>query len=545
MHKKNKLKAIVAIAVVMAFVTPVAGFANVDETSTLEVKRTSYGISLAGMDIARAKTKEFITSSDEPLPMDPVLTGYHPAIASDLSGNVVLGFEDDSPNVWFTASLDGGQTWNSNAAGWAIPEPPELPDVDSCGDGRFIGCMVPNYLQSYGSELYKVVISNPGLIPDGYDCPYWNWYELSDPNKHYYDFKSIAVGGYTADGPNENTWAFGGHSIVGTYENEGITLLEDIPLFSYQLQEAQGYAWIISWEGINECEITSMDIDHGNLYAYPVWNFNNTETGYMDIFVAVFDFGTWDDMQGYPWHPEIDSLTIETSGNDKYIDISALNDNIIVVSERDGDAVAYYSTNGMSSVDESSISTDASNPRIVHTDDNEAMCIFVKSGNGTVYYSQTEDGGATWSTPEELTSDSVAEDFQCADVCGFGVAYESDDTVYFEPLGGGPPPMPELEITSVSGGLGVSATVKNTGTAAATNATWSITVKGGLLGFINKTAEGTITSLAVDEESDPLNTGIFFGLGKIDIEVTATCDEGSSDSETAIGTQIIIFTMIS
>jgi len=538
-ERREIWKAAVAFAVAMAFIMPGAvAFVNDEETSTFEVERTDHGIELIGMDITRAKTKELITSSDEPLPMDPVLTGYHPTVANDLLGNVVLGFEDDSPNVWFTASLDGGQTWINNAAGWNIPEPPELPDVDSCGDGRFIGGMVPHPDASDGSELYKVVISDPGLIPDGYNCPYWPFETTGDG---YTNFDSIAVAGYTAEAPEENTWAYGGHAITGDHGGDSG---DDTIFFSYQFDNT-GYAWIYRWTGINGAEDCTHDIDPGNLYSYAAWNFDNE--GVLDVYVSIIDFGTWVPVPpSYQQHPDVDDLVIETSGNDTYIDISALNDNVIVVSERDGDAVAYYSTNGMSSVNEASIATGASNPRIVHTDDLTAMCVFVKSGrDGTVYYSETEDGGATWSVPEELTSDPVAEDFQRADVCGFGAAYESDDIIYFEPIGGGPPPMPILEITSIVGGLGVIATIKNTGNAAATNVTWSISVTGGLLGFINKTVEDTIASLAVDEESDPLKTGIFFGLGEITVEVTVTCDEGVSDEEIATGTQIIIFTRIS
>ena len=533
MHKRNMFKAVIAIAVALAFMLPTSAvFANDDETSTLEVKRTGHGIALAGMDITRAETKELITSSDDLLPMGPVFAGYHPIIASDSLGNVVLGFEDDSPNVWFTASLDGGRTWTDNAAGWQIPEPPELPDIDSCGDGRFIGGMVPHPDASDGSELYNVVISDPGLIPDGYSCPYWEWWDVGDG---FTNFDSIAVAGYTSDDPGENTWAYGGHAITGDHGGDGG---DDTIFFSYQFN-SEGWAWIYSWTGINGAENCAHDIDSGNLYSYAAWNFDNN--GILDVYVNIVDFGTWQPYGEYVIHPDVGDLTIETSGNDTYIDISSLNDNIIIVSERDGDAVAYYSTNGMSSVDEASIATGASNPRIVHTDDNEATCIFVKNGeNGTVYYSQTEDGGATWSTPEELTSDPVAEDFQRADVCSFGVAYESDDTSYFEPLGGGDP---ILDIIDIKGGLGVSADITNIGTANATNVTWTITVTGGILDFINKSKSDVLPSLAVDA-TETVKSGILFGFGPIVVTVTVECNEGSSDIENANGWQIIVFTSI-
>lgn len=103
---------------------------------------------------------------------------------------------------------------------------------------------------------------------------------------------------------------------------------------------------------------------------------------------------------------------------------------------------------------------------------------------------------------------------------------------------------PILEIIVIEGGLGVSAIVKNTGNADATDVLWNISVTGGILKLIDVAVEDTLAGLAVDEESEPLKTGLFFGLGKIAIDVTVTCDEGFSDSETATGMQIIIFTRV-
>ena len=102
---------------------------------------------------------------------------------------------------------------------------------------------------------------------------------------------------------------------------------------------------------------------------------------------------------------------------------------------------------------------------------------------------------------------------------------------------------PELSIESITGGLGVTAIIKNVGDADATNVNYALTVTGGILNLINVTITDIQTDLAVDEEI-VVDTGIFFGFGPIDITVTATCDEESSDEETADGMQIIVFSIV-
>jgi len=509
-----------------------------EEKTKLELMNVESGV--AGMDIAMSKSveRQFIDSTSDPLIGDPVLIGAHPTVSSDIISNVVLGFElaEDPSNVYFTASPDQGSTWNDMMVGWGLPEPPELPCVDTCGDGRVIGGMVPNWEADYGSQLYKPVATDPNNIPDGWgDLSYWSFWDLGDG---YSNFVSVACGGYTSGDATEDSWAFGAHSMVGDHGGAGGL---DTNFFSYQMTE-DGYAWIYHWGGaIGGCEVTGMDIDQDTLYAYAVWNFNNSGT--MDLYAAIFDFGVWETEQGYPIHPGVGSdKTISSAGNDNYFDVSAYKDNVIIISERDGDIICYYSSNALGSISEVTIETGGENPKVVHTGEYMAACEFIK--DGTVYYSLTEDGGATWSTPEAVDgSDNVVEENNAADICGYGAAWMDDeDTIYFQFLDI-MPDYPFLEITDISGGLGVTATIANTGDAPATNVAWEIEVTGGLLGGIDVNASGTESSLAVGADLEA-KTGIFLGFGAIDIEVSVTCDEGFSAQATTDGIQIIIFTKV-
>ena len=93
---------------------------------------------------------------------------------------------------------------------------------------------------------------------------------------------------------------------------------------------------------------------------------------------------------------------------------------------------------------------------------------------------------------------------------------------------------PELE---VKGGFGVNVIIKNIGDVDATDVKWEIHVEGGLLGMINKTANGTVDIQA--GESQKVSSGMLFGLGNINIKAYVANEE-----KIATGIQIIILTMI-
>jgi C1A family cysteine protease len=85
-------------------------------------------------------------------------------------------------------------------------------------------------------------------------------------------------------------------------------------------------------------------------------------------------------------------------------------------------------------------------------------------------------------------------------------------------------PAPNLKITGITGKRGISGIIENTGTANATNIIWNITITGGILRLINKTVTGTILTLPKGNEST-ITSGLFFGFGKINITITAMCNE--------------------
>jgi hypothetical protein len=90
---------------------------------------------------------------------------------------------------------------------------------------------------------------------------------------------------------------------------------------------------------------------------------------------------------------------------------------------------------------------------------------------------------------------------------------------------------PAVEIT-IKGGLGVSATIKNTGATDLTDVAWSIDLDGSLI-FIGKTKTGTIASLAAGESVTVKDFVV--GIGKTGIAVTA-----GTASASASGTVLLI-----
>ena len=95
---------------------------------------------------------------------------------------------------------------------------------------------------------------------------------------------------------------------------------------------------------------------------------------------------------------------------------------------------------------------------------------------------------------------------------------------------------PDIEV-NITGGLGIKAIITNQGTANLTGINWQIHVKGGIIGLINKTVNGTV-DLKVGE-SKTVSTGMLLGLGSLNINVRVAGVE-----KTATGTQLIFLSLL-
>jgi hypothetical protein len=89
----------------------------------------------------------------------------------------------------------------------------------------------------------------------------------------------------------------------------------------------------------------------------------------------------------------------------------------------------------------------------------------------------------------------------------------------------------ELSIGNIKGPMGIKADVSNIGANPATNVEWSIGVTGGILKMVNKTATGTVATLAAGA-STPISLGTFIGFGKISIVITAKAQNAIQVSTT-------------
>lgn len=502
---------------------------------------------IAGRSIAKAQTLGAVMhrSSASPLYADPipVTSGSHPTIAHALTSVCILGFESqEDPNVWFAVSSDQGMTWSDQAIGWQVPAVPALPDADTCNNGQFIGTMVPNFDDNDGSALYKIITVNPLDLSDtGWNCMYWVWKDVGD----FTNFKSVATGGYNSPTAAENTWAYGGAAMIGDFNASTNNPELNTNFFSYQFRD-DGYAWIYNWNNVTGCSVTGMDIDQDTLYAYAVWNYvnpgNNNST---DLLVYINNFGKWDTYAGYPIHPDFAQYSLNTTGNDTDFDITSYKNNTMIVSQRDNvSIVCYYSFNALKTVNEVTIAANGSNPRIVQTGYKRAACTYIN--NGKLYYTITTDGGATWSTPTLVEgSDNIPAEHKSTDICGYGATWMANSTISFGPIVGLLPPAPRLTIDITKGfGVGVKATVNNTGDAAATNMEWQIMVNGGILGLIKSNFSGTIATIPAGG-NEPIKTGMIIGLGTITVTMAVTCDEGvTAGPLVRDGSQFTIFTIV-
>jgi len=418
-------------------------------------------------------------------------------------------------------SQDGGTTW-SDLYGWQTDDTVEsYPCVDYCENSEFegYGTFLPDIMTQEIALLHFPSMTNPEA-PYGADEG-WGMWLLTGGS--YTDFYDIDVAGYPhgEDAPAPDF--HGVLTMISHSDNEG----EQIENF-YETVDTSVGACYLGFEGELGDTIT-VDIDLSTQTYFEAMELKNepelVEDGvFLELCYVEPGNEQW-------WENDWPVFVFEGAANP---DLAAANGNCFCVCEVNGDLVCYYSHDNGGSFTASTISTEGQYPKvsIIGT---TVLCSYTVDGN--IYSALSEDEGVTWEIfgPVNAQSGSVLPSEQSHDIHGAHLVWtdirDEFNTIIHDSAG--EVAVPIIEIDTVSGGFGVTATVQNTGSAAATDLDWRISFDGGV--FVGSEKTGTIFSLGIGE-SATISTGLILGIGATSITI-----EVGSISEKRDGTVLLFF----
>lgn len=474
-----------------------------------------------------------VTSSEE----DEI----QPAIGRDGNKNFLYAytFKEDifNNNIIWGNSHDGGSTWNPGVY-FNIEGIESHPAISYQGIGnKMVGTFQGDPYEADGAIQYVFTCSDP-TDTSTYSLSSTIW-SSSFP---YYDRLIPDVAGYYFD---TIPWWWGMIAVVGTRDSPGSV---NMPIINYPNYDTEGNSWSTYSAQYSGCENVAIDIDLTNGNYFIAFDYFNNDK--WDI--LLMRGNCQNNGQGHI--TKYTDLIIGGAENTKNPAIAAHDDYVIILAQTDEagtqDIVCYYSSSAGLNWDTTYVAVDAGAdllfPTIVSYGE-IATCTFTKNGN--LYYTSTADGGATWDTPVRVNDETgtVHSAYRNVDITTDGNILWADSRngkldIYHAHVGGAPA-YSSIEIGEISGGIGkINAEIKNVGDADATDVSWEITVKGGLLGRIDVTSSGTITNLAAGETVTVTTEGFILGLGRIDITASAFCAESipPSAQKNAAG-RVILF----
>ena len=221
-------------------------------------------------------------------------------------------------------------------------------------------------------------------------------------------------------------------------------------------------------------------------------------------------------------HADIEVWGIVESIDQKHIDlgtdpdVSASGNSAAVVYAQNGQIKCAYSSDRGRDMQTSTVASGGF--PAVHMSGQQVTCAFVNDGN--LFTSVSEDGGASWGSPMQVNEvdGTVAEEPGAVDICDLGIVWVDTRDGQKDIYAAGGASAPIIEVGAITGGMGVSTTVSNSGTADAEDIEVTITIDASLM-IIGGVTTDTI-DVAVGE-SVPVSTGFILGLGPATITVDA------------------------
>jgi len=542
MKCKNKLfKRLLIFTIVLTIVLTslqISAISTTDKSSALELKTPR-----CTFKKIESLKPAIVTTRLTPIPVDTAgvlgtdiflfgsedLECQNPTITDDASSKVLVGFEGridifTPPDPYFRYSTDGGTTWlpEDGTIGWALTDAGYdsiLPTIDFAGDRGGFGSVLPDYQNNWMTFNFDD-IADPnagdewqanGWLADVM-MDEWHSVDVCGVNSQYApsdDAYGLAVWtGNTIDGGDNGLWY-------------GWELTDGSEFVVYPSESDPGYDFEAD-QAVND-----VDLSTGMYYQA---------------------FYRYDDVGSDPLPDGILLRSAQLDGTDQWVetwtnsghtpgaehpDIKADNGNCYLVYEINNGIECLYSNNNGDSFQTATVTNDGGYPSVTAIGESVVVS-YIR--NGDLYTALSDDGGANWleSQPINDISGSVVEQTHSADVSSMHVTW-TDNRDEFNSIYYDQPelPLPIIEIESISGGMGVSAIVKNTGTAEATNIVWSINLEGGV--FFGAETTDTIASLAPGDSVE-IKSGFVLGLGKTDITVTA-----GSAVQKASGTVFLFF----
>ncbi len=393
MKIKKPIMYLIAIAIMGLLITSVSSL-PIKQTSSQEDEIKAEYLIVQSQPLMKTKN---IDKSMKPLFYSVPITGgeydeFHPSVAgSPVDGFFAMAEESTDGYIWQPAlygSTDG-VVWDPILT--ALYDNAEYTDMDQNAYGTYgtFGASPTNSGQ---------MIVMQGEIEDG-----WVW-DFGASNLNEFSHNRIAC--YTFEGPegDPGTWNWGGLTLTG-YNGFGTNNIVGCPFIFYQYSAAGG--GIIGWltGAVSGCKHTGSAMDLVKNILYSVYDRDTGTT--WELLIRKDNFAAWNyNPTGDYWtHAYMTSYHVTDALNLTYPSVAARDNNVIVTCMKENDVIAYYSTNGFVSKTEVLIVEDAFYPEVVFAAEGKAILTYIK--DNVLYYTTSDDGGATWSTAQVVSDNQV------------------------------------------------------------------------------------------------------------------------------------------